>query len=371
MQKSINGKNETIYEDDDITLKDVILRIKDYFRELLLNRKFLFVIAFLFAIYFGYKAFITKPAYTSTLTFMINKNDGGGIGSVGAILGRFGFGSKADGNKDKIIQLNKSRRIIEKAVFKKVNIHNNEDYIANHIINYLDSLKKWSHVPWYKKPFSKQGILTGFHFTSDNTVKFGDTANTALKKIYFILTGSKESGPGMMTNGYDEDSGILHISVTTHDPMLSIEITNSIFDNLSEFYIEKTVEKQKATYNIVKMKTDSILNLLKKKEIELADFEDRSHGLFSSKSKLKELRLKRDVQKLSLMYGESIKNLEIADFAVKNKTPFVQAIDRPLYPLEGEKRSTIKSFILGGILGLFLGMVFVILRKIYRDAMSQ
>ena len=367
MQKSNNQK----YVDDDITLKDVILIIKDFFRELLLRKKFLFVIAFLFAIYFGYKAFISKPTYTATLTFMVNRNDGGGIGSVGAILGRFGFGSKADGNKDKIIQLNKSRRIIEKAVFKKVKIHGNEDYLANHIINYLDSLNRWAYIPWYKRPFSKPGALKGFHFASDNIAMFNDTANNALKNIYFFLAGSKESGPGIMTNGYDEDSGILHISVTTHDPVLSIEITNSVFDNLSEFYIQKSVEKQKATYDIVKMKTDSILNLLKKKEVELAAFEDRSHGLFSSKSKLKELRLKRDVQKLSLMYGESIKNLEIADFAVKNKTPFVQPIDRPLYPLTAEKRSTIKSFIIGAVLGLFLGMIFVILRKIYRDAMSQ
>ena len=371
MQESINKKKEVIYEDDDITLKEVILRIKDYTGETILRWKLLLVFALIFALYFGYKAFISKPEYTATLTFMINKNETGGIGSVGAILGRFGFGNKTDGNKDKIIQLNKSRRIIEKAIFKKVNINNNEDYIANHIINNLDSLDKWTSVPWYKKPFSKPNPLKDFYFVSDNVAMFSDTANSALKEIYFHLIGSKRSGPGMMSNGYDEDSGILHISVTTNDPVLSIEITNSVFDNLSEFYIEKSVEKQKATYDIVKIKTDSILNLLKQKEVELANFEDRSHGLFGSKSKLKELRLKRDVQKLSLMYGESIKNLEIADFAVKNKTPFVQAIDRPLYPLKGEKQATIKAFILGGILGLILGIIFVIFRKIYRDALSQ
>jgi len=370
MPESINRTNENRFEDDDITLKDLILKTKDYFRELRFRWKFLFIIAFVFAIYFGTKAFIAKPDYTATLTFMINKNDAGGIGSVTAILGRFGFGNKADGNKDKIIQLNKSRRIIEKAVFKKVKINDDENYLANHIINYLDSLDKWATVPWYRKPFAKPNPLKGFHFVSDDITMFGDTANSALKNIYFNLIGNNKTGKGMMTNGYDEDSGILHISVTTHNPVLSIELTNSIFDNLSEFYIEKSIEKQKATYDIIKMKTDSILNLLKKKEVELAAFEDRSHGLFSSRSKLKELRLKRDVQKLSLMYGESIKNLEIADFTVKNKTPFVQAIDRPLFPIKGEKSSTIKSFIFGGILGLFLGIIFIILLKIYRDAMS-
>ena len=369
MPENNNRNKETTFEDDEITLKQVVLKIKDYFGELFFYRKFLFIAGLIFALYFGYKSYISKLEYSATLTFMVNKNNTGGIGSVGAILGRFGFGNKIDGNKDRIIQLNKSRRIIEKAIFKKVNINNKEEYLANHLINNLDTLGKWASVSWYKKPFSKPNPLKGFHFISDNIAMFGDTANRALKEIYHHLIGSKKF-EGMMTNGYDEDSGILYISVTTHNPVLSIELTNSIFDNLSAFYIEKTVEKQKATYEIIKTKTDSILNLLKKKEVELAVFEDRSHGLFSSKSKLKELRLKRDVQKLSLMYGESIKNQEIADFAVKNKTPFVQAIDRPLYPLKGEKPSTVKSFILGGLLGLFLGMIFIVVRKIYKDAMS-
>ena len=372
MVENNNNKNiKTSVEEDEITLKDVILRTKDFINEAFRNWKLLFIIGLIFSFYFGYKAFVSKPVYDATLTFMVNKNDGGGIGSIGAILGRFGFGDKTASNKDKIVQLNKSRRIIEKAIFEKVTINNNTDFIGNHIINNLDSLGLWAKTAWYKKLYSKPNPLKDFHFDSDKIAEFGDTANNALKTVYEYIAGSKEGGSGIMSNGYNEDSGILHISVNSYDPQLSIELTNAIFDNLSKFYIEKTVEKQKATYDIVKMKTDSILNLLKKKEVELADFEDRSHGLFSSKSKLKELRLKRDVQKLSLMYGESIKNLEIADFAVKNKTPFVQAIDRPIAPLEGEKSSTIKSFIIGGILGLFLGLIFVILRKIYRDAMSQ
>ncbi|HHH52373.1 MAG TPA: hypothetical protein ENK91_01835 [Bacteroidetes bacterium] len=301
---------------------------------------------------------------------MINRNEVGSIGSIGAILGRFGFGSKTDNNKDKIVQLNKSRRIIENAIFRKVKINDSEDFIANHIINNLDSLGKWAKMPWYLKPFKKDNVLKDFRFSSGNFSEFNDTSNMALKTVYAIVVGDDQGGKGTMSNGYDEDSGILYVSNSTHNPDLSVALTNSIFDNLSQFYIEKTIEKQKATYEIVKSKTDSILNLLKKKEIELAAFEDRAHGLFSSKSKLTELRLKRDVQKLSLMYGESIKNLEIADFAVKNKTPYIQAIDRPILPLRAEKPSTIKSFILGGILGLFLVLVFLFFKKIYRDAMS-
>ncbi len=366
-----SNKTANIIEDDEITLKQIILRFAEFLRYFVSNWKLLLILSFLFALYSGYKSYKTDNEYNAKLTFMISRNEAGSIGSIGAILGRFGFGSKTDNNKDKIVQLNKSRKIIENAIFQKVKINDSEDYIANHIINNLDTLGKWAKTPWYLKPFNRRNILKDFRFDSGNVSEFGDTSNLALKTVYGIVVGDDQGGKGMMSNGYDEDSGILYVSTSTYNPELSVELTNSIFDNLSEFYIEKTIEKQKATYEIVKTKTDSILYLLKKKEAELAAFEDRAHGIFSSKTKLTELRLKRDVQKLSLMYGESIKNLEIADFAVRNKTPYIQAIDRPILPLKAKKPSTIKSFVLGGILGMFLGVIFLFLKKIYRDAMSQ
>ena len=70
------------------------------------------------------------------------------------------------------------------------------------------------------------------------------------------------------------------------------------------------------------------------------------------------------------MYGEIIKNLEISDFTLRNKTPFVQPIDRPILPLDAEKTSLFKSMFIGGFLGLFLSILFITIRKILREVMS-
>ena len=60
------------------------------------------------------------------------------------------------------------------------------------------------------------------------------------------------------------------------------------------------------------------------------------------------------------MYGESIKNLEIADFSLKNKTPFIQIIDRPFAPLTPIFKSKLMAIIKGGFLGGFLGITFLL-----------
>ena len=106
-----------------------------------------------------------------------------------------------------------------------------------------------------------------------------------------------------------------------------------IYENLSEFYVEKAIEKQKATYDLIKAKTDSIKVALNAAEYRLAKFKDSNQRLWTRTARLEEERLSREIQLLILMYGESVKNLEFADFSLKTKTPFIQLIDAPLPPL--------------------------------------
>jgi hypothetical protein len=367
-----NNIPDNINTDDEITLKEIILKIKDYFHEIVSNWKIVLLVSGLFLAYMTYKTIKSDYSYLAKLTFMINQTEGGSMAGLGGLLGQFGFGDKTEFNKNKIMVLNKSRRIIEKAIFEKVTINGKLDFLANHIIINLDTLDRWTRVPFYMKPFAKENPLKGFRFNSGEVEKFTELENTALKAIYNNIAGDQDKGgSGIMTNGFDKESGIMHISTITNNPELSIAITNKVFDNLSRFYIEKTIEKQKNTYDVLKSKTDSIFALLQGKESGAASIEDRNVGAWGSTTKLPARRHTRDIQKLTIMYSETLKNLEMADFAVKNQMPFVQPIDRPILPINGEKSSLIKSGIIGLFLGLFLSGVFIIGRKIIREAMNE
>ncbi len=363
----MNNRSENVEQfqyEDEITLKELILKIKEFYHEIIKSWKLLILLAILFAIFMGYRAYTSEVSYSANLTYMVNKNEGGGLGAIGGILGQFGFSSKSGSNKDRIVSLSKSRKVIEKVMFEKVTINSQNDYIANHLITHLDTIDKWYRDKLMK---GEKHPLDGFkfkeHFSYDN-----DTVRMAIKVIYSKIVGGEKT-KGCMSTGYDEDSGVLHINTTLGQQELAADITNITFDKLSDYYVKKTIEAQKATYDIVKFKTDSIGALLKIKENSLANVVDKTHFAQTSKIKLKQTRLQRDIMKLSTMYGESLKNLELADFSLRTNTPYVQVIDRPLLPLKAEKSSLMKSLIIGIFLGLFIGAFFVIARKVYREAM--
>lgn len=357
-------------QDDEITLKELILKVGEFWRELWKNWWVIGLIAIPIVVYMVYKAATADRTYEAELTFMVNKDEGGGMSAISGILGTFGLGGGSQGeyNLDKMLQLLKSRNITEKVIFSEVEIENNKDLLANHLIHHLDTLELWFREPSIlnKKPDN----LKGFKFTHDSTANFTNLENKAVQRIKGRMLGN-EDNPGFLTSGYNEDSGILNIKCKTQHEELSIELVKNYYQELSTFYTEKTVGGHQLTYNLLKIKSDSIYDALSATEFQLASLIESSRGVYSERENLRKNRLNREIQKLSIMYGETAKNLEIADFTLKSKTPFITLIDEPISPIKPESESIFKALVIGGLLGAFLGALFIISRKIYRDTMAS
>ena len=351
-------------DDDEITLKELIMKIKEFWHELLKNWLWIGFIILPFFGFFVYKAMTTKPTYDADLTFMVNDDEGGGMGGMAGLLGTFGLGGKGGGefNLEKMLQLLKTRKILQTVLFQKETIDGQNDYYGNHIINLYE---------WHEKWKEDTTGLKNFLFTSDRFLEFDNSSNRALKSIHSQIIGnSKKKIKGILSSSYDEDTGIMKIEIKSINEDFSIKFLNALFDELSRYYIAKTIEKPKITHDIVKEKRDSIFGALQSSQYALASFMDANRGLFKVKDQLKRLRLEGKVKELTAMYTETVKNLEMADFSLKNKTPVIQAIDTPLSPIEPTKISLIKNGLIGILLGGFLGAFYFIGRKIFRDAMA-
>ena len=349
-------------EEEDITLKQVILTTQEFYEEVLRNWKWIILFTIPFIAFMLYNAISTPAIYPATLTFMVNEDDGNSMGGISAILGQFGIGGarKGKNNLDKILELASSRKIISSVIFEKRKVDGKEDYIANHLIFLYEFHDKWDE--------DTTG-LDGFLFIHDSIAIFNKTENKALKSVYRKIVGN-EKKPGILTTSYDEETGIMSIGVSAQSEYCSIELSKLVYEKLSDFYIEKTTEKQNETFKVVQFKADSIKQLLNVKEYALANFKDSNRGLWATKTKLKELQLQRDVQVLNVMYGESLKNLEIADFSLRNRTPFVQIIDEPIAPITPSVKSKLSAIFIGGILGVFLSVSYFVFWKIFRDTMN-
>ncbi len=364
------SEKDVQFQDDEITLKELILKIREFWKELWQNWWIIGLISVPFVLYMGYKAYTSEVTYPANLTFMVNKEDGSSLSAFSGILGTFGLGggSKGGYNLDKMLQLLKSRKITEEVLFSEAEIDGRVDLIANHIITNQDTLQKWYRKPSFRN--RKPDKLKDFVFKSDSLSFKDPLENAAVKRLLGKILGN-ENIQGFLSSSYNEDSGILSLKAESEHERLSILLANTYFEKLSEYYINQAIEQQQNTYDLVKHKNDSIYSALSSSEYNLARLIETSRNVFSETEQLKKKRLEREVQKFSLMYAESSKNLELADFTLKSRTPVVQLIDAPISPIKPNKESLLKSLVIGGFLGVFLGALFIVARKIYRDTMSK
>ena len=350
---------------EEVTLRDLILQLRAYIREW--KRNWLLILAFCLPAlaFYLYRHFNTPPTYPATVSFMVNEDEGNTMSGMASILGQFGFGRVGASryNLDKILELSRSKHLIQKTLFESIEVNGKEDYIANHLIESYELDERWAKtIP----------ELLDFKFTHDSIPIFNGHERKALKGTANLITGTPEDrDEALMANAYSEKSSIMRLSIESVSEPVSIALSNYLYDALSDFYVTKSTEQQKQTYEIMQGKKDSILQALRSSEYQLANFKETNRDLIGQTARLKELRLQRDVQALTIMYGEALKNMEIADFTLQNSTPFVQVIDRPFAPIKPETSSLVKSILLGILLGMFVGVCFVSGRKLVRDAVKD
>lgn len=344
-----------------LNLRQVVLFIKKYYIEALRNWKAILFCIILSISYFLYQAIKTPITYSASLSFMLNENEGGiGLGGAAAILGSI-IGDEASYSLDKILELSKSNRIINESLLSVGVVNGKVDFFANHIIE-IYNLKDtdWKNDTTLNK---------GFRFSHNELEKFNRREAAALKSITVkLVSGYKE--PPLFLTSYSKQSQIMRLILRTTNEELSINLLKQIYDNLGTFYINKSIEKQKFTYEVIIDKADSLKSLLNGKEYAKAKFNDSNRGLITEATKVPSYRLNRDVNILNIMYSEAIRNAEVADFAIKSKVPFIQAIDIPYAPIKPEKKSKTMALLLGVLTGFLLGFFYSIIKTVLKEALE-
>lgn len=337
------------YEPTDLSLKTIYLKGRSIVSILWKQKKLPILLALLGGAIALTIYYTTKPVYPASLTFSVDEDEAGAGAGLTSILGQFGFGSVKPSrfNLDKILALTKSRRVIEQSLFSNIEINGDVDYIANHI--------------WKLYELELPGKLKDVRFTHDSIPAFTAQENQMLLGVFGTIVGPRNNPKkALLMADYNEDSNIMSLQVVTKNPRLSFELVNHLYTALSEYYTQKSVEKQRRTLEIVTAKRDSVLAALKGSEYQLANFRDRNQGLYLLTDKVSELRIQRDIAALSGLYAEVIKNVEVADFSLRNKTPFIQVIDSPLEPIGPAPRSLPKRLVLGLFLGGLIGCLIVL-----------
>jgi hypothetical protein len=305
---------------------------------------------------------MTPIKYTSELTFMVNE-ESDNMGGVGNLLGVLGVGEiGGEFNLEKILELAQSRRIFQDAFFESYALEGVTDLYANHFIRELEKEGEWATNEWYEvfKPESK---LKGFLFQSDSLRLFSRLENAALMSLHKKVRRSLDMR-------VDDLTQIMYMQLESTSEVLAVDFLKTLFKSLSAFYIDKAIEKQFETVKVISEKRDSLAELLNNKDYALANRRDGYRDFYLEREGVPNKQLEREISMLTLMYGESVKNAEVADFALKNRIPFVQIIDEPMAPCRINKGSLPRELFRALLLGLVLGLGVMILKKTWDDAIG-
>jgi uncharacterized protein involved in exopolysaccharide biosynthesis len=90
---------------------------------------------------------------------------------------------------------------------------------------------------------------------------------------------------------------------------------------------------------------------------------DGNQFLVRGVAKVPQAKKQLEIQVLSTMYGELIKNLELSRTMMAKEQPLIQLIDQPRFPLEKKNTSKLIAAIGGSCLTSFLTVIYLLLSR--------
>lgn len=335
--------------DNEATLKDVVISVRDYMSELKKKIFLIFSIVFLFLILGYFYSISTNDKYVATVSFIVEENsEGFNISSLSGMASQFGFdiggGNSASSFSQKnIIELLKSRRIIESTLNQYSIISNVNSKLLDHYIE-INSL-----------------------IQDSSLLNFNETYIDSMTSIVLNEIVEEE----LILTHQNDDASILNLSYVSMNPEFAKTFSEGLIYQMKDMYSEYQTEKTRFSLNNLQNRSDSVFNELQRAEINLAKVKDRNTRVTTSSGRLDEIKYMREVQVLNAMYLEIVKNLEILKIALLEDTPIIQIIDYPILPLESEKRSTIFWLFIFGSIGFLVTSFSIVLRKLINDALLE
>jgi len=351
-------------DDDEISLKELIQKIQEWIAYLKTQWKLIIGIAALGGIIGFVYASFQKPSYLATTTFVLEEDKGGGgLGGAMGLASSFGFDLGGGGGgglftSSNIIELMKSRLVVEKTLLNPVEIAGKQISLADYYIQ-INELKEG----WAKKPALAN---ISFPINADRT-KFSLEQDSILQTISAGLTKNN-----LVIAQKDKKVSIISLTVKTESELFSKLFCEQLLKETSDFYIETKSKKSRLNVDILQHQADSIRAELNSAITGVATASDNVYNLNPALNvkRTPSTRRQVDVQANTAILTQLVAQLELSKVSLRKETPLVQLIDRPILPLEKDKVGRLKSLVLGGFLAGFLTVLYLVFGQLYRKMVA-
>ena len=305
-------------------------------------------------------SYYKKPLYTATCTFVLaEEGKGGGLGQYSGLAALAGIDLGGGGGGifqgDNILELYKSRLMIEKTLLTPVDIDGKKQLLIDRYIMFNKLFDKWK---------GKEGI---------NDVVFSSTPSNFNRKQDSIITDIVKTFNKnvLMVTKLDKKLSIIKVDVTNNDELFAKLFNIKLVETVNEFYTYTKTKKSVQNVQILQHQADSVKRVLGYSISSVASAIDAAPNANPAMVSLKVPSQKRqvDVQASSAIYSEIVKNLEVSKISLRQETPLIQVIDQPVLPLTVTKTGHIKGTLIGLLVGCIGTIGFLVFMKVAKKMM--
>lgn len=355
MESGINNNNKS-------TVKEMVLRLHDSVGLLLHNWKLLTIIGIIGGLSGGVLSMVTKPQYESKITFVLEDSKGGGaLGAYAGVAAQFGIdlggGSGGVFQGDNILLLLKSKLLVRKALLSSYT-EDGKKSLADQYLKISGYEDKWASKP----------RLAGIQIPVSTPVK--KASYSLLQDSVIDVIYEKILNDNLSVQKIDKKLSFVSVNCITKDELFSKFFVERLVVEATDLYILTKTKRSKANVEKLSARADSLEKLMNAKTYYVASAQDLNLNPVRKMGTVNTELASRDRMILQTVYGEVVKNLEVAKMTLSQETPIIQIIDSPELPLHKIEFKLVKSVLVGLFLSVFLIIIGITIRNVYKNIMQ-
>lgn len=349
-------------KEEKISLKNVFQGFKEWLVFIMDKRKIIVygtLITLVLPLSYNY---LKSPVYYANTSFVLENDASASLGSLSSLASMSGINTSSLMSAsnlfqiDNIQELYRSNNMLRQTLLEKVTINGKSQILIDYFAKAQNLEKKWVKEKIYLKDFYKDKKL--YSRAQDSVLK---EAIKLIKKD-FLIVGKP-----------NRNTSILNVGFKHKDEVFTKIFNEVLVNRVNSFYYKTETKKTAFNLKVLQVQTDSVKRLLDISFLALAEIDQNTPNLnpLVKTAKVPYQKAMANLQANQAIYLEIVKQLELAKVAHRNKTPLIQIIDKPSFPLENNRWKFLNILILGIFGGGMLIVLLLSLQRIIRQALED
>ena len=343
------------FSDNQFTLKEVFQNIREWLIYFISQWKVLILAGIIGMGLGALVSMFKKPVFHAQTSFVLEEGDAGGMGNMSGLASLVGVNLGSLGSTsglfqgDNIMELYRSDRMMGDALLSPFD---ENQLLIDRFVEFEELDKKWKN----------KVDISAMDF-SISRESFSVSQDSVVKEVAKLIRDRQ-----LAVEKPDRKLTIIQVMISSKDELFAKIFNERLVEKVNAFYHETKTKKTGENLAILQSQADSVRALLDESIGAYASSTDRvpNANPLRTSAMVESRKRQVDVQATGAVYGEIVKNLEIAKVSHRNNSPLIQIIDSPRLPLNRTEIRLVKGMVLGAVIVGILTLFALYFRRLYQ-----